>query len=234
MYSVRWPSKLESLESSFPIEFKLDELPSKLGAFPVMRLSISSKSFLHFSPLAPRLSLSLRSISHLFSSHEEWSITSIDGAFAAFNINRLLYICYASRYIFHPPRTAMINVHRVVVSVQPQGDDRRRRRGDDGRDGRIVIPVVVAADADRLPASEDARAAKQNGVRDRVLGRSARRYFADDGTVLLLHLDRMQRAGSEDHPATPRRWYRSSILDRGRVTRFSPAGLTVGERDVMV
>lgn len=99
------------------------------------------------------------------------------------------------RYMFHPPEIqfAMVNVHRVAVSVQSQGDDRRRRRGDDGRDGRIAVPVVVivAADADRLPAPEDARAAKQEGVRDLVVGGSARRsYLADDCTVLLLHLDR--------------------------------------------
>lgn len=123
---------------------------------------------------------------------------------SAFNINQLLYVYYESRYIFHSPRIrfAMVNVHRVVVSVQPQGDD-RRRRGDDGRDGRIVVPVVVAVDADRLPAPEDARAAKQDGVRDRVLAGSARRYLADDGTVLVLHLDRL-RSRLEDHPAIPR------------------------------
>lgn len=120
---------------------------------------------------------------------------------------------------------SMVNVHRVVVSAQPQGDDRCRRRGDDGRDGRIVVPVVVAVDADRLPAPEDARTAKQDGVRDRVLDGSARRYFVDHGTVLLLHLDR-RRARLEDHPAMPRRRF-SRVL--GRETRFvSPDRLILG------
>jgi len=120
----------------------------------------------------------------------------------------------------------MVNVHRVVVSAQPQGDDRCRRRGDDGRDGRIVVPVVVAVDADRLPASEDAWTAKQDGVRDRVLDGSIRRYLVDDDTVLLLHLDR-RRTRFEDHPAMPRRRFRSRVL--GRETRFvSPDRLILG------
>lgn len=131
----------------------------------------------------------------------------------------------------------MDNVHRVAVSVQPQGDDRRRRRGDDGRDGRVVVPVVavvVAADADRLPAPEDARTTKQDGARDLVLGGPARRsYLADDGTVLLLHLDR-PRTEPEDHPALSR----TKVLGRGRETRdfVSPDRLTlaIGERGVMV
>lgn len=132
----------------------------------------------------------------------------------------------------------MLNVHRVAVSVQPQGDDRRRRRGDDGRDGRVVFPTVVAADVNRLPAPEDARAAEQDGARDLALeglSRTRRSYLAVDGTVLLLHLDR-PRAGLEDHPATPRRWYRK-VLGRGRETRpVSPERLTlgVGECDVIV
>lgn len=156
----------------------------------------------------------------------------------------LLYIYYESRALHHSApsspriRFATGNVHRVAVSVQPQGDDRRRRRGDDGRDGRVVVPVVaavaVAADADRLPAPEDARAAKQDGVRDLVLGGPARRRscLADDRTVLLPHLDR-PRAQLEDHPASPR----TKVLGRGRETRsVSPDRLTLGldERDAMV
>jgi len=123
----------------------------------------------------------------------------------------------------------MVNVHRVAISVQPQGDDRCRRRGDDGRDRCVAVPVavVVATNADRLPAAEDTRTAKQDSIRDLVLGGSGRRsYLVNDGTVLLLHLDR-PRIELEDHPVMPR--FRTKVLGRGRETRFiSPDRLTLG------
>lgn len=92
------------------------------------------------------------------------------------------------------------NIHRVAVSAQSQCDDRRRRRSDDGRDGSVlaVLLVVVAIDTDRFSAPEDARTATKDDVRDLTLGSPARRYFANDGVILLLHLAR-PRAGLEDH-----------------------------------
>lgn len=78
------------------------------------------------------------------------------------------------------------NVHRVAVSVQPHGNDRRGHRGDDSRDRRDTVILVVVVDADRFPASENTRATTENSIRD---------------LALLLHLAR-PRAKLEDHPSS--------------------------------
>lgn len=93
----------------------------------------------------------------------------------------------------------MSNVHRVAVPIQSQGDDRRRRRSDDGWNGHVVGPVVpVAVDTDRLPAPEDARAATENGIRDLALGGFVCSRRCSDSAVLILRLA-WPRAGLEDH-----------------------------------
>ena len=94
--------------------------------------------------------LFLRSISYHFLLMKNKTLSS-SAVLSRFSILINYYTSIINRATsFILLKSAMDNIHRVAVSIQSQSDDRRCRCGDDGRNGRIaiLIVVVVAANID--------------------------------------------------------------------------------------